>query len=104
MKDLEAVLRTERAVNVRTHVESEAKLLAEHAPLNPMRRDIAEVEAFINSFGPTNFSWRRPILVITGPTRLGKSLLAADVLLRIAKKYQEQWKLYDVPAVDTCTL
>ena len=85
MKDLEAVLRTERAVNVRTHVESEAKLLAEHAPLNPMRRDIAEVEAFISSFGPTNFSWRRPILVITGPTRLGKSLLAADVLLRVAK-------------------
>lgn len=45
-----------------------------------------EVEDFLPCFEPTVAMHRRPILAIIGATNLGKSMLAADVLLRVAGK------------------
>ena len=44
----------------------------------------SEVEAFIGMFKPGVIMFRRPILAIVGGTNLGKSMLAADVLKRVA--------------------
>ena len=83
MRDLAEVRRTEATTLVRAHVAHEAAVLATHVPLLPARRDILVVERFVAMFEEGAYYRRRPILVIVGPTGVGKSLLAADVLKRI---------------------
>jgi len=65
MKDLAAVLRTERAAAVRAHVEREMRGL-EAAPALLEPRTFDEVELFFSYF--TRAARRRPMLVIVGAT------------------------------------
>ena len=83
MQELAAVRRTERTIAVRELVRQEAARAGE-APVVPFRI-FHEVECFVCFFNPTVFAHRRHILVIIGATNLGKSMLAADVLRRVAE-------------------
>ena len=81
MHDLGAVRRSERAVSVRKHVQKEQELVS----AEPMAKfkEYPEVAEFLATFAKPQR--RRPILAIVGPTRLGKSLLAADVLRQVGE-------------------
>ena len=79
MKDLGAVLRTERATAVRAHVDTELRDL-EAGPALADPRPFPEVEAFVAYF--KRAARRRPVLVILGPTGSGKSELARSILLK----------------------
>jgi len=83
MADLAAVRRTERALAVKSHVqgEAEASIQADCREFNVY----PEVEEFIGFFAAGVHMLRRPILVIIGATNLGKSMLAADILNRVAR-------------------
>ena len=82
MQDLAAVKRTERAEVVREHLEKEATLVP--ATTKSDFKVYPTIEQFVDYFLPRLGMRRRPILVILGGTQLGKSMLAADVLERIA--------------------
>ena len=83
MTDLAAVVSTERAHSVKTHVAAELELLHAAAPLQKFR-PFTEVDSFMNYFAAAP-RWRRPMLAIVAPTNFGKSLLGADVLMRLAE-------------------
>ena len=51
--------------------------------LAPMK-DFPQVDQFVSLFDAQSFYHRRPILAIIGGTNLGKSLLARQVLMRVA--------------------
>ena len=76
MQELAAVRRTERTMVVRSHVKGEQAALSS-MPMGVFK-SYPEVEQFVNCF--KNPARRRPILVVTGPTRTGKSELAAHIL------------------------
>ena len=82
MQELAAVRRTERAVGIRRHLKKEASMV----PASSMStfKVYPEIEEFVSLFLPNVGLHRRPILVIIGGTNLGKSMLAAHVLTRIA--------------------
>ena len=82
MHDLAAVRRTERAVAIRNHLEVEAASLPDTNTLT--FKTYAEVEEFIGFFHLSSCMRRRPVLVIAGETNLGKSMLGAHVLQRVA--------------------
>lgn len=77
MKDLDAVRRTERASAVRAHVAAELRALNALPPLAPPRH-FDEVDRFVAYFKEPHR--RRPILVITGATGMGKSELGRHIL------------------------
>lgn len=79
--DTMAVQRAEREQGIMDHVRTELASLSEGAGLTKFHT-FTQVEEFVQSF--TKKLWRRAILVIVGGTNLGKSLLAADVLGRLA--------------------
>ena len=81
MKELAAVRMTEKAVQVREHVQKEAEALKSQP--KAMFHTYTEIEDFVKYFLlPAR---RRPVLVIIGPSQMGKSMLAEDVLMRIGK-------------------
>lgn len=81
-RDLFDAVRDEREASVQSHVTQELNLLKE-AGLLKKARQFDVVDKFVSCFvGAPMF--RRPILVIVGGTNLGKSILAADVLHKIA--------------------
>ena len=90
-RDLDEVLRSEREQAIETHLQKERDSLAAEDPDKPMR-DFPETALFVNSFAAAKR--RRPILAIVGPTNLGKSMLAAGVLQRIAKcwRFLGSWR------------
>ena len=60
--------------------------MALRSSLRPVRPELlAMVEQFVGLFGGGH-KHRRPMLVITGGTNTGKSLLAAEVLRRVASR------------------
>ena len=82
MRDLAAVRHTERTVAIRQHLKKEDALL----PASSMSefKVYPKIEQFINYFPHAVGMRRRPILAIIGGTNMGKSMLAANVLERIA--------------------
>jgi hypothetical protein len=84
MRDLEAVRRTERSLNVVSHVAREVQLLEDAKIVRPAKV-FPEVEHYVSFFAPETILCRRPLLAIIAGTNSGKSLLGADVLKRIAK-------------------
>ena len=65
------------------HVDSEARLLRKAKMIKEVRQfDVVDTFAALFTGGP---KFRRPILAVVGGTNLGKSMLAASVLERIAK-------------------
>ena len=82
-RDALDALRDEREDSVQEHVASEARLLREAKMLKDVRQfDVVDKFAALFTGGP---KFRRPILAVVGGTNLGKSMLAATVLERIAK-------------------
>ena len=81
-RDALDALRDERAASVESHVAKELSLLRE-AKLFKEVRHFDVVETFVHQFleGPR---FRRPMLAVVGGTNLGKSMLAAQILERIA--------------------
>ena len=85
MRDLAAVKRTEKSRAMQNLVKRELAALEAAGARLPMRT-FDEVERFVPLFAPTApAQWRRPLFVIVGSTGVGKSMLAADMLLRIAR-------------------
>ena len=80
-RDVVEVVRDEKAAATRTRVEVVSKALEDAGRLLPMRQ-FAVIDAFVASFAEAA-AWRRPILVLIGPTGTGKSMLAADALRRV---------------------
>ena len=82
-RDALDALRDEREASVQEHVASEARLLREAKMLKEVRQfDVVDKFAALFTGGS---KFRRPILAVVGGTNLGKSMLAADILGRIAK-------------------
>ena len=82
-RDAEEAFRDARRAAVRALVATELQLLRnEGRYFQP--RSFPEVEEFLACFGPGG-RWRRPVLLIIGATHLGKTMLAASVLERIAR-------------------
>ena len=81
-RDVEDIKRQEQWLQVSQHVEAEKTALHQAQPLQPLR-SFPNIDVFIDSFRQP--SHRRPILVIVGATKLGKSLLANDVLRRVCQ-------------------
>lgn len=81
-RDALDALRDEREASVQGHVEKELGLL-QKAKMFKEVRQFDVVDSFVAYFigGP---HFRRPILVVVGGTNLGKSMLAARILQRIA--------------------
>ena len=78
---MDEVLRGEHAESIERRLAHEADALQTNDPETDMRM-LPEVEAFVGKFAvPTR---RRPMLAIVGATNLGKSMLAASVLRRVA--------------------
>ena len=76
-------LRDERGCAIQRLVEEELSALHDHGKVLHMR-DFEIVDEFVQLFaGPPRF--RRPILAIVGGTNLGKSMLAAHVLNKVAE-------------------
>ena len=69
---------------VHDHVKQELARLAAQKTLQELR-SFPEVDIFLNKFADDSL-FRRPILAVVGGTNLGKSILAADVLQRVAKQ------------------
>jgi hypothetical protein len=87
MKDLEAVRSSERSASILQHIKEEA------APPAALRdfRTFEEVEKFVELFATASGKmFRRPLLAILAPTGFGKSMLARDVLRRVAKLVSAQ--------------
>lgn len=81
-RDALDALRDEREASVQEHVASEARLLREAKLIKDVRQfDVVDKFAALFAGGP---KFRRPILAVVGGTNLGKSMLAASVLERIA--------------------
>ena len=82
-RDALDVLRDAREEAVAKHVASEQAALLASGQRKRMR-EFPEVTAFVDLFsgGPR---FRRPLLAIIGPTNAGKSLLAADVLVKVGQ-------------------
>ena len=82
-RDALDALRDDRAASVESHVAKELSLLRE-AKLFKEVRHFDVVETFVHQFleGPR---FRRPMLAVVGGTNLGKSMLAARILERIAE-------------------
>ena len=79
--DVAEVSRDEREMAVIAHVSREMAALKASGALQTARQ-LPEVDAFVGLFsGPPKL--RRPMLAIIGGTNLGKSVLAADVLLKV---------------------
>lgn len=77
--DVMAAMRYERELSVIEAVQAElAQVQQNMLAVKPF----PEVDTFIDHFRA--WAFRRPILVIVGPTGTGKSLLASDILKRIA--------------------
>ena len=81
LADIRAAERYEREQAVEEYVATESAAAAE-ALLQP--KNFPEVEEFISLFAAQQTKMRRPMLAIVGGTNLGKSLLAASVLRRLA--------------------
>ena len=85
MRDLAAVRRSEKTTHVKEHVRAELALLEDRGALLPVR-SFQSIDSFVCSFSYKEPPlWRRPLLALIGATGMGKSMLAADVLLRIGK-------------------
>jgi hypothetical protein len=82
-RDLSELEADERRQAVIDHVKSEMERLRGAGVFRPLR-DFKEVDAFLQNF-KGGAMCRRPILAVIGGTNLGKSILAADVLQRVAK-------------------
>ena len=80
-RDVEDVMRSERERAIDEHLQNELDALEKIDPDLPMR-DFPALTAFVESLGKP--ARRRPVLVIVGGTNLGKSMLAASVLRRVA--------------------
>ena len=80
-EDVASAERQEKERAVTTHVQQEAQRLSQ--VLKPMKT-FPEVEAFLDLFKPSVVMIRRPIFAIIGGTNLGKSMLAAHILQRVA--------------------
>ena len=82
-RDALDALRDERKASVQEHVAREMHLLKEAKMLKePRQFEVVDKFAALFSGGP---AFRRPVLAVVGGTNLGKSMLAACVLERIAK-------------------
>ena len=81
-RDVEDVIRSERERAIDEHLQKELEALDQIDPDLPMR-DFPALTAFVDSFRQP--AKRRPILVLVGGTNLGKSMLAASVLRRVAE-------------------
>ncbi len=81
LADVQAVVRFQREVDANSLVAAEAAELS--SSLYPLR-EYPIVEHFIGLFERATRFQRRPMLAIIGGTNLGKSILAADILRRIA--------------------
>ena len=82
-RDADEALRDSQHQGILDMVAKEEQLLAESGHLK-QSRTFPEVEEFVNLFTPSTRLWRRPVLLIVGPTNTGKSMLANDVLKRVA--------------------
>ena len=78
------VRKTERATKIRLHLREEIALLGGNAEKH--YKSFPDVERFVALFDPAVARHRRPMLAIIGATNLGKSMLAGDVLMKIATK------------------
>ena len=83
-RDTEEALRDRKSACVRKLVQDELCAL-EAAGARAQPRSFVKADEFATWFGGDSL-WRRPILAILGATGLGKSMLAAAILLRIADK------------------
>ena len=81
LEDVRTAERYEKECAVAAHVQEEAR--SNRKKLKGLKT-YPEVESFIDMFKPDAVMFRRPILAIIGGTNLGKSMLAAHVLLRVA--------------------
>ena len=82
-RDAMDALRDERGCAVQKLVEEELSLLYHHGKVKAVR-EFAVVDEFVQLFaGQPRF--RCPILAIVGGTNLGKSMLAAHVLSKVAE-------------------
>ena len=81
LEDVRAAERYEKERAVAQHVQSEAHAQRQH--IKPVK-SYPEVETFVDMFKPGVVMFRRPILAIVGGTNLGKSMLAANILHRVA--------------------
>ena len=79
--DIRAAERFLREAAVDAHIKSEQAALQEQMFLF---HQYPEIDRFVALFGPDVSKHRRPMLAIVGGTNLGKSMLAAHVLGRIA--------------------
>ena len=84
-RDVEEVLAYRKNAVVKKLVAKEVQLLKATGRLLSCR-DFEEVEQFLSFFQEGQGQWRRPMLLIVGATNLGKSMLAANVLERVASK------------------
>ena len=83
-RDALDALRDERESKVRKLVESELEMMVQQKRIKEAKK-FENVEEFAKLFsGAPRF--RRPILAIIGGTNLGKSMLAADVLRKVARE------------------
>ena len=78
--DVMASMRYERELAVTEAVQAEQALVQQNM-LDV--KTFPEVETFVNHF--RSWAFRRPIFAIIGPTGTGKSLLASEILRRIAE-------------------
>ena len=80
-RDAEEAFRDQKTRRAHKHVKDEMRALqAAQAWREP--RSFPEVDSFVTFFDATP-RWRRPALLIVGPTHVGKSLLAGSVLTRV---------------------
>jgi hypothetical protein len=87
-RDAEEAFRDARNSEVREHVRMELEALRS-AGAYEKPRSFPIADAFIELFAH-GAAWRRPILLIVGGTNLGKSMLAGDILERVAKALKLQ--------------
>ena len=85
-RDVLEVMCDDRHTAVAQHVRREQEALSENDPLEDFL-SFPAVETFLTAHKQTSIRWRRPMLVILGPTNLGKSLLAASVLQKVGREH-----------------
>ena len=81
-RDVEEVCKWEREEALQTDIAAELRLLESDQALQEPR-PFEQVATFIAYFGRA--AWRRPLLVVVGPTNTGKSMLAGHVLKKVAE-------------------